>query len=187
MFWNENWNTWNEDWSNHGPSSDQHRINEFLSQHGDKNKRVLIVGSGDSSFAIELCSKFKEVVSITVLSSEIKKSEEVINSYKLQNYSNYLCNKHTYDFLTLPGTFEYISDNGLFTFSDCKICYYNVLQFYVQKLSKNGMILTDTLGLYFAKQFTVEKLKNFVIEAKIPLELIEFKNGTHYVVGLKKV
>ena len=188
IFWNEAWNTWKEDWSQHGASPDQARIVQYLKDVPDHtSKNLLHVGTGDSSLAVEL-RDFKIIDGVTVLDTEIQKATYIKTLNKLWHYNVYLCNKHTYNFLLLPNKYDYIVDNGIFTFTDCFICAHNTLLFFYHLLNQNGMILTDTKGLMFCKSISVNLLKRYLVEHQIYLEVCEFGNisGEH-VVGLRKI
>lgn len=179
--WKESWNTWKEDWSEHPPSQDETRIIEFLKKHGPHTgKTMLEIGVGNSSLAKEIRT-FDKIIGLTVIQAEINKSK----SLNLENYEVFLCNKHTIFLLDLP-KFDVIVDNGILTFTDCEICTYNLFHSFLRILKPEGIILTDTFGMAFAKGFTPDKYRHIFEKFEIPLEVIEYKETSpNYVVGLK--
>lgn len=185
MIWKEKWNSWTEDWSDHGASPDQQRITNFLKKREPfTNKKLFHVGIGDSSLALEVRS-FSKIVGITVIENEIKKAK----SLQIDDYEVSMCNKHTLFLLNfLPTEYDYIVDNGILTFTDCDICIFNLFHSYKLLLNVGGEILTDTLGMRFAKNYTVEKFKKIFDNFELPFQIIEYKETSpDYVIGIKKI
>jgi len=178
IFWKEKWNNWKEDWSEHAPSLDQTRIVEYLKPISGKN--ILHIGTGNSSFAIEL--SHNSVDSITVLQTEIDKAIKVKQQYNLVNYNFWLCNKYTLQLLDLEHKYHYIADNNIFSFTSCEICRHNILFAYLKLLQPKGEIVTDVLGLDYRTGFTVDKLQEYIVDHDIPLTINKYNE---YVIGLQ--
>jgi hypothetical protein len=180
--WKESWNTWKEDWSEHPPSQDEVRIIEFLKKREPHySKTLLEVGIGNSTLAKEVRT-FDKIVGLTVIQAEIDKAK----SLNLENYEVLLCNKHTIFFLDLP-KFDVIVDNGILTFTDCEVCTYNLFHSFLRLLKPEGVILTDSFGMFFSKHNTPQTFRRLFEKFEIPLEVVEYRETSpHFVVGLKQ-
>jgi len=182
--WKESLNTWKEDWSEHPPSQDERRIIEHLKKTSPHTGKTLLhIGIGSSTLASELSwyDKFDRIDGITVLQSEIDKA----NSLKIKNYNVYLCNKHTIFFLDLP-KYDLIVDNGILTFSDCEICAFNLFHSFLRLLNPDGLVLTDSFGMYFAKKNTPSTFRKLIEKFGVDLEVVEYNDTVpHCVTGLR--
>jgi hypothetical protein len=177
IFWREECNNWNIDWSNHPPSADQQRINNYLTNCVRINKKLLHVGVGNSSIATTFFD-FLLIDGITVLDTEVQQAKKL----NIQNYSVYHCNKYTSQILNLPNTYDYIIDNNIFSFSTCEICNINILNFYTKLLTKNGIIITDIQGLKWkilnGISYDLIQLEKAITNWKLPFVVITVDSYT---------
>lgn len=172
--------SWTEDWSNK-ISPDEHRIIDWCKKRDFTNKVFLHVGFGSSTLALTIPTK--KIDGITIISQEIEKAK----SLNIKNYNVFKYDKYSYLIQNLPNKYDIIIDNNMFTFTDCNICIFNYFHWLVELLNDDGEIITDTGGMIWWKDWTIEKYQQLINEFKLPLKIIEYKEShPYYVVGLKK-
>lgn len=135
-------------WESMPTSPAETAIIKFLKSERQRyvGKRLLHVGIGNSSLPTEFSAELAEYVGITISFPEIAQFER--NLANAENARAILLNK--YDprmYSKLSGTFEIIIDTLLKSFSCCEKHFEKMMEFFVSKLSVEGMLLTTEAGL----------------------------------------
>ena len=136
------------DWSDRPTSDDQYRIESYLDRLDLRTKRILHIGIGNSGLARRLHRRAVEIVGTSVDGPEIS----LARSLSLPNYMAVEHNKYAGPSDEIPGHFDLIVDNNL-TSSCCCISHLRRLfEFLDAKLSRDGQVITDSVGLAWIPQ-----------------------------------
>lgn len=135
-------------WIDKGVTPDQERIEKFLLEQGISGKRILQVGSGDSSFAKKFAPS-NSIDSITIMEEELQFG----NSLALPNYTIFEINKYSADLLKLTGDYDYIIDNNISSFACCRFHFEEMMKNYVKLLKTGGSILSDEKGMSYFESY----------------------------------
>jgi hypothetical protein len=153
-------------WLHLPTTPDQQRIENYLKTLSISGKKILHVGTGNSSFAKQF--HLNNIIdSITIVNDEI----EYAMSLNLPNYNCYKINKYSNEILNLSTKYDIISDNNLSSFACCRKHFEEMMRNYFSMLNKGGFIITDKMGMaYFqesAFQITVEDIKKVLPNANV--------------------
>lgn len=110
------------------------------------NKRLLHVGVGNSSLPLEFAAYLSEYVGITISLPEIANFDRKLTG--VRRAKALLLNK--YDprmYRGLPGKFEIIVDTLLKSFACCEKHFEQMMEFFVSKLTRDGILLTTKTGV----------------------------------------
>lgn len=135
-------------WLNIVVTPDQKRIEDYLENLAVKNKTILHVGTGNSSFATRFF-KNNTIDSITVMEDELEHAK----SLNLPNYHCFKLNKYSSDIKKLSNKYDFICDNNLSSFACCKTHFIEMMQNYTALLNENGQIITDVKGMAYHQDF----------------------------------
>lgn len=138
------------DWSTKATTPDQRRIEHYIDRYDLRKKRILHVGIGNSSFAGRFHRRVKEIVGTTIDEPEIG----VARSLALPNYRFVVQNKFLGGNDVLDGRFDFILDNNPTSPCCCMRHLANMIQFYAEKLSEDGQVVTDRQGLEWVPDVT---------------------------------
>lgn len=158
---------------------DQKRIEDYLKKNDLKNKTILHIGTGNSSFAKEFC-KNNKVDSITVVADELAYAQ----SLNLENYQCFKLNKYSSELKKLANKYDCIVDNNLSSFACCKVHFIEMIQNYISLLNDTGAIYTDQKGMEYHQSFafpiSINELKELFPQLAIKTDnftIILSKNG----------
>lgn len=138
------------DWSDKATTPDQRRIEYYIDRYDLRQKRILHIGIGNSSFAGRFHSRVKEIVGTTIDESETA----VARSLSLPNYRFLIHNKFSGSDSAIEGTFDFILDNNPTSPCCCIRHLAAMFEFYGEKLSESGQIVTDRQGLKWVPDIT---------------------------------
>ena len=131
------------DWSAKATTPDQARIERYIDRYDLTGKRILHIGIGDSGLARRFHCRVREIIGTTIDGPEM----EVARSLAIPNYDFVLHNKYSGANDSIPGKFDLILDNNP-TSPCCCMRHLSILfDFYLEKLSDGGQIVTDRQGL----------------------------------------
>lgn len=131
------------DWSTKATTPDQRRIESYVDRYDLRQKRILHIGIGNSSFAARFHRRVKEIVGTTIDEPELS----VAGALQLPNYRAVMHNKFSGDDRAIVGRFDFILDNNPTSPCCCIRHLAELLQFYADKLADGGQIVTDRRGL----------------------------------------
>ena len=138
------------DWSNKATTPDQRRIEYYIDHYDLRQKRILHIGIGNSSFAKRFHRRVMEIVGTTIDESEIA----VAHSLSLPNYLFVVQNKFSGKDDAIDGVFDFIVDNNLTSPCCCIQHLASMFEFYAEMLSDGGQIVTDRQGLHWVPDVT---------------------------------
>jgi len=131
------------DWSDKATTPDQHRIEKYIDRFDLRSKRILHIGIGNSGLAKRFRGRVAEIVGTTIDEPEIA----VARSLDLPGYSVFVHNKYSSRGDIVPGAFDFIVDNNPTSPCCCVRHLAALFAFYREKLSDDGQMVTDALGL----------------------------------------
>lgn len=131
------------DWSDKATTPDQRRMESYIDRYDLRQKRILHVGIGNSGLAQRFSRRTKEIVGTTIDDPEIK----VAQSLALSNYQFVRHNKFSGENGSIHGPFDFILDNNPTSPCCCIRHLATLFDFYSEKLSADGQIVTDRQGL----------------------------------------
>lgn len=131
------------DWSDKATTPDQHRIEKYIDRFDLRTKRILHVGVGNSGLAKRFRGRVGAIVGTTIDQPEIA----VARSLNLPGYTAVVHNKYSSRHDIVPGTFDFIVDNNPTSPCCCVRHLADLFAFYREKLSDDGQLVTDALGL----------------------------------------
>jgi len=131
------------DWSDKATTPDQRRMERYIDRYDLRRKRILHIGIGNSGLAQRFYKRVKEIVGTTIDGPEIR----VARGLGLPNYRFLLHNKFSAENEAIEGSFDYILDNNPTSPSCCIRHLATLFDFYAEKLSHNGQVVTDRQGL----------------------------------------
>lgn len=131
------------DWSTKATTPDQARIEEYIDRFDLRAKRILHIGIGNSGLARRFHGRVGKIVGTTIDQPEI----DVAESLSLPNYEAVLHNKFSGQNNAVVGTFDFIIDNNPTSPCCCMEHFTALFDFYAEKLSPGGQIVTDIEGL----------------------------------------
>lgn len=131
------------DWSDKATTPDQRRMEIYIDRYDLRQKRILHIGIGNSGLAQRFHRRAKEIVGTTIDQPEIK----VAQSLPLPNYRFVLHNKFSGQNGALEGPFDFILDNNPTSPCCCIRHLATLFDFYSEKLTAEGQIVTDRQGL----------------------------------------
>lgn len=131
------------DWSDKATTPDQHRIEKYIDRFDLRSKRILHIGIGNSGLAKRFRGRVGAIVGTTIDEPEIA----VARALDLPGYTVVLHNKYSSRAGTVPGTFDFILDNNPTSPCCCVRHLADLFAFYREKLSEDGQMVTDSLGL----------------------------------------
>lgn len=129
-------------WAGEDTTPDQRRIEDYLDRFDLAGKRILHVGTGNSSLAKRFHARAAEIVGTTVVPAEA----ELGNRLALGRYRVLLHNKYA-GAQGLTGPFDFIVDNNPTTFCCCLTHLLAMLELYARILTPGGQVVTDRVGL----------------------------------------
>jgi hypothetical protein len=132
-------------WSTKATTPDQARIEEYIDRFDLRAKRILHVGIGNSGLARRFHNRVGEIVGTTIDQPEI----DVADALSLPNYRAVLHNKFdgSGSATAILGPFDFIIDNNPTSPCCCMKHLAVLFDFYAEKLSNHGQIVTDLEGL----------------------------------------
>ena len=156
-------------------TDDQLRIEAVLKELDIKDKKLLHVGVGSSSLASQFNYLADHIDGITVMPEEKKHAD----SLNLSKYNVYIINKYSNDLKALESSYDFIIDNNLSSFACCKHHYSLMIHNYIDKLNKDGMILTDELGMKYYEDyaFGIEFEDLQKLEKEFPVKVLKFNEN----------
>lgn len=131
------------DWSERPTTPDQLAIERYLAGCDLKQRRILHVGTGNSSLARRFHGTAGEIVGLTINPEEVELAERLA----LPGYRVLPRNKYLADSSVLGGPFDFIVDNNPTTFACCLRHFGAMMRFYGKNLAPGGQLLTERLGL----------------------------------------
>lgn len=131
------------DWSDKATTPDQFRIEKYIDRFDLRDKRILHIGIGNSGLAKRFRGRVGAIVGTTIDEPEIA----VARALDLPGYTAVLHNKYSSRADIVPGTFDFIIDNNPTSPCCCVRHLAQLFGFYREKLSENGQLVTDALGL----------------------------------------
>lgn len=131
------------DWSHKATTPDQRRMERYIDRYDLRRKRILHIGVGNSSLAKRFHRRVKEIVGTTVDQPEI----DVAASLGFSNYRVVMHNKYAGTDEGLDQAFDFILDNNPTSPCCCFRHFSTMLDFYARKLSNDGQVVTDLMGL----------------------------------------
>jgi hypothetical protein len=131
------------DWSAKATTPDQRRIESYIDRYDLRQKRVLHIGIGNSSFASRFHGRVREIVGTTIDEPEIT----VARALALPNYRFVIHNKFSGENEHIDGPFDFILDNNPTSPCCCLRHLADMFEFYAEKLAAGGQVVTDRLGL----------------------------------------
>lgn len=131
------------DWSDKATTPDQRRIELHIDRYDLRKKRILHVGIGNSGLAQRFYRRVKEIVGTTIDEPEIR----VAQSLAVPRYRYMLHNKFSGENGAIDGSFDFILDNNPTSPCCCIRHLATLFEFYAEKLSPDGQIVTDRQGL----------------------------------------
>jgi len=162
---------------------DQSRIERVLETLSLGNKRLLHVGIGCSNIARKYANQTTPIDGITVVSEE----KEHADSLGLSHYTTHVINKYNDEELnSLAQRYDIIVDNNLSSFACCQHHYRKMLKNYIDVLTINGMILTDSTGMNFFEDyaFPIDEKDLLELEREFPVRVLKVDES---VFALKKL
>lgn len=176
------------DWSARATTPDQLAIERYLAVCDLAGKRILHIGTGNSSLARRFHGRAAEIVGLTVNAEEVELAERLA----LPNYTVHLRNKYLADSTGLGGPFDFIVDNNPTTFACCLRHFGAMMRFYSTSLAPGGQLLTERLGLAWVSDRTAEEPRwgfDFadMAAAGAPLGLEAYREGTVYILSASRV
>jgi hypothetical protein len=131
------------DWSDKATTPDQARMENYIDRYDLRNKRILHIGIGNSGLAQRFHRRVAQIVGTTIDEPEIK----VARARAISNYDFVIHNKFLGQNAAVTGKFDFILDNNP-TSPCCCIRHLAVMfDFYCEKLTAGGQIVTDRQGL----------------------------------------
>lgn len=137
------------DWSEADTTPDQRRIEDYLDRFDLAGKRMLHIGSGNSSLARRFHARAALIVGTTVVPEEAALG----NGLGLPRYRVLLHNKYG-GAEGIEGPFDFIVDNNPTTFCCCLEHLEAMLTLYAQLLAPGGQVVTDRVGLSWSLEPT---------------------------------
>jgi hypothetical protein len=131
------------DWSDKATTPDQRRMERYVDRYDLRQKRILHIGIGNSGFAQRFHGRTKEIVGTTIDKPEMK----VARSVALPNYRFVMHNKFSGENEGIEGPFDFILDNNPTSPCCCIRHLATLFDFYSDKLSADGQVVTDRQGL----------------------------------------
>ena len=131
------------DWSDKATTPDQARMERFIDRYDLRHRRILHVGIGNSGLAKRFHGRVGEIVGTTIDEPEM----QIARSLSLPNYDFVLHNKYSGRNAVVEGTFDFILDNNPTSPCCCIRHLANLFEFYGEKLTHQGQIVTDRQGL----------------------------------------
>lgn len=130
-------------------SCDQDGCNEYIEKNIEKfvNKKVLHVGIGNSSVFCKFCDVFLHLDGITIMDLETIVADNIKSKFcNSCTYEIYKFNKYDVGNFSKIGKYDLIIDNNLKTYSCCLNHWIEYFHCIVEKLEKNGILLTHMQG-----------------------------------------
>lgn len=174
-----------QDWTEQETTPDQERIEDVLQDGHIEGRVVLHVGFGNSSLAKRFHKAAHAIDGITIQENEYKHAR----SLAIPNYTALMANKYAANLaLSLNRKYDFIVDNNPTTFCCCRWHLSTMLANYTAMLKRDGVIVTDTIGLYWASEpndprWRLTKTEWWILGALFGLEEVQY---TNFVIGLKK-
>ena len=137
-------------WEDRQVTTDELDIINFLKKSNSFNfKSILHIGIGNSFFAKNFY-KNNKIIGLSVSKKEINKA----NKLNLSNYDVYLCDKYSKEFKQLLSDirFDLIIDTNLKSYSCCMDAFNYFLVNLIDKLNKNGTLITSKNGMNWFKK-----------------------------------
>lgn len=133
------------DYSSCEETQDQLAINAWLALQDLRGKRLLHVGTGNSSVARQFSERAAQICSVTVSPNE----KAFADALQLPNYQTMLANKHGANFSAsqLGQQYDYIVDNNIASFVCCQQHLQRYLFTLVKVLAADGVLITHWLGM----------------------------------------
>lgn len=142
------------EWITRKPTHDQRAIVEYLLCTIKTPVRILHIGIGNSFLAQQLQNKDVTIDGISIVQDEITHAKE----QHLKDYSVWLMNKYGSAVGNLPDSYDYIADNDLAGYACCLTHFHEMMDGYLKRLKKDGVILTGRNGMtYFDCGFGMTK------------------------------
>jgi len=174
-----------QNWAERESTSDQKRIEKFLSSRKLEGKSLLHVGVGNSEFARIFGRETGAVDGITIQNQEYKKGRDL----GIANYRVFLLNKFSVEMpIILETDYDYIIDNNPTSFACCRKHFYLMMKSYLKLLRPGGVILTDKQGLNWCTpsndpRWRLSGEEWFAVGQRFKLKGIRYNDS---VFGLKK-
>lgn len=133
------------DYTSCAETDDQREINAWLQLQDLRAKRVLHIGSGNSSVARLVAADAAHICSVTVSPNEKAFADALL----LPNYQTILANKHGATFFASQQgqQYDYIVDNNIASFVCCQHHLQRYLHTLVSVLAQDGVLVTHWLGM----------------------------------------
>ena len=137
-------------WENRDETTDEFEIVNYINQnYGDKLKKILHIGIGNSFLARNI-KKYEKIDGITISGNELKKGESLnIPNYKV-NFSNKY-SKSSFFEKDLNNSYDFIVDTNLKSFSCCTKAFDDLIRKYVTMLNNKGTIITSIRGMNWSR------------------------------------
>lgn len=149
------------DYSSCDESPDQREINDWLRQQDLQGKRLLHIGTGNSSVARQCAAnpsqRTRYITSVTVSPKEKAAADQL----QLPDYTTVLANKYGKSFVASQQgrQYDYVLDNNIASFVCCQRHLERYLQTLVDVLAKDGVIVTHWLGMQWTLNLGVNDVE----------------------------
>lgn len=155
-------------WENKKTTTDELDIINYLESNSNINKKkILHIGIGNS----DLYDRFSfnnEIYGISIANNEIIKAK----STKKKNYNVFYCDKYSKNFNSIFEEFKFdlIIDANLKSYSCCELSFKFMIDNYIKKLNKNGILITSRKGMQWCKKlkpslsFNLNKLIHYKLK-----------------------
>ena len=146
-------------WEDRGVTTDEADVVNYLRKQSNFNsKSILHIGIGNSYFAKKFY-KNNKITGLTVSQKEIGKA----NNLNLINYKVFLCDKYSKEFETSLRNikFDLIVDTNLKSYSCCVNAFNYFMKNLINKLNKDGILITSKNGMNWFKKLRPKLSFNF--------------------------
>ncbi len=149
-------------WENKKTTTDELDIINYLeTKNNIYNKKILHIGIGNSYLCNRLPSSNK-IYGISISNNEIINAQNI----NKKNYIVYYCDKYSKNFNLIfkELSFDLIIDTNLKSYSCCEKSFKFMFENYINKLNKNGILITSRKGMSWCKRlkpslsFSLKKL-----------------------------
>lgn len=168
-----------DNWSHRPTTKDQKRIENVLGNYANKDAVWLHIGIGNSSLAKRIAHKIKKLDGLTVVMEEIQVAPRILNYFPV------FMDKHSMALRSF-GSYDLIIDTTPSGHACCKKHLIDYLITIGIILKDNGVLLTDEVGLAWARTtsigFTPDDFAQLIKDYKLILT-----KGNNRLIEIRKV